>query len=134
MPNALNQEFLGRGLLQPIQRIGASDFKNAAGIPLVREAVKQIIGTNRGEIRWRPTFGVRIAKYKNKPNTDERAQLLGDELMGAIKQNEPRISTLDVTVNNQDNKLIANISWAVIETNVSSNNVLVGPDNFSVTI
>lgn len=134
MPNALNQEFLGRGLLQPLQRIGAADFKSASGIPLVREAVKQIIGTVRGEIRWRPTFGVRIAKHKNKPNTDERASLLSDELMGAIKQNEPRISTLEVSVTNTDNKLIANISWAVVETNVSSNNVLVGPDNFSVTI
>lgn len=134
MPSILNQEFLGRGLLQPFQRIGAGDFVSSAGIPLIREAIKQIVGTLKGELQWRPSFGTRLAKYKHKPNTDTLAELVSTELQAAIKFYESRISTVQVNVTKQDNLLIATITWSVVDKNVPGNNTLVGPDTFSVTI
>lgn len=134
MPNIRNQEFLGRGLLQPLQRIGAGDFVSSAGVPLVRAAIAQIIGTLKGELRWRPGFGTRLAKYKHKPNTDSLSELISTDIEAAIKLYEPRISTAQVTVTKDDNVSIAKISWAIIDKNVPGNNVIVGPDTFSVVI
>lgn len=134
MPTIRNQEFLGRGLLQPLRRLGAGDFISSSGIPLVRAAITQIIGTHIGEIRWRPRMGTRLAKYKHKPNTDTLSELISTELEAAIKLHEPRISTVQVTVTREDNVSIAKIIWAIIDKNVAGNNVIVGPDTFSVVI
>jgi phage baseplate assembly protein W len=134
LPTIRNQEFLGRGLLQPLQRLGAGDFISSSGIPLVRAAITQLIGTLKGEIRWRPSVGTRLAKYKHKPNTDGLAELISTELEASIKLYEPRISTVQVTVTRQDNVTTAKIVWSVIDKNVAGNNVLVGPDSFSVII
>lgn len=134
MPSIRNQEFLGRGLLQPFQRIGAGDFVSSSGIPLIRASIMQIVGTVKGELQWRPGFGTRLTKYKHKPNTDTLTELISTELESAIKLYEPRISTAQVTVTKDGNVITARIQWSVVDKNVSGNNTLVGPDTFSVII
>ena len=114
--------------------MGAGDFISSAGVPLVRAAITQIIGTLKGEVRWRPRFGTRLAKYKHKPNTDSLTELISTELQASIKLYEPRISTLQVDVTRDDNVSIAKISWSIVDKNVAGNNVIVGPDTFSVVI
>jgi phage baseplate assembly protein W len=117
-----------------MQRLGAGDFISTTGIKLVRAAIIQIVGTQRSEIQWRPSFGTRTAKFKNKANTDGLAALLEDDIETSIKQFEPRISSVQVNVKNQDNLLIATIVWSVIDKNTPNNQVIVGPDSFEVIL
>lgn len=129
-----NQQFLGSGLLSPLKRLGAGDFISSTGVTLVRAAIVQILGTQRGELAWRPSFGVTTVKHKNKPNTEALAAILADNIQSSLKQFEPRISTVQATVTNNGNQLIAQITWSVIDKNSANNQVIVGPDTFSVVM
>ncbi len=129
-----NQEFLGSGLTIPLRRIGASGFLTASGVPLVRACIRQIIGTNQGELRWRPKFGTQLLRYKHKPNNESLEELIKDDIMTALSSLEPRINQVDVRVNREGNRTIATITWSVIDKNNPSNQVLLGPDTFEVAI
>ena len=129
-----SQEFLGNGIIIPLRRYGGNDFVTASGVPLVRSAIRQIISTNRGELRWRPTFGVSLLKYKNKLNGAELEDLVSDDITSAINQFEPRVTLSSVTTKRDGTRLTVRISWAVIDHNVPDNQVLLGPDTFEVTI
>lgn len=129
-----NQEFLGAGLITPFRRLGSADFMSSSGPDLVRSAIRQIVGIQRGELRWRPTFGTRIARMKHKPNTEGLEHMFNDDLQNAIKQNEPRVTTVNVTTNRQEDRLNAAIQWSLSSKNTSGNQTLIGPDNFNVVI
>lgn len=127
-------EFLGTGLITPLRRSGGNDFVVSSGVPLVRSCIRQIVGTNRGELRWRPAFGVTLQKYKNKINNPDLEDLVSNDITDAITQFEPRVTLSAVTTRRAGNQLIARISWAVIDRNTPDNQVLLGPDTFEVTI
>lgn len=129
-----SQEFLGNGLIIPLRRLGGSDYITSSGVPLVRSTIRQIIGTLRGELLWRPTFGVTLNKYRNKINNDDLENLVAEDITDAIRQFEPRVNLLSVTARRTTNQLIVKISWNVIDHNTSDNQVLLGPDTFEVTI
>ncbi len=129
-----NPEFLGTGLITPFRRMGSSDFMSSSGPELVRSSVRQIIGIQKGELRWRPKFGTRISKFKNKPNTEGVEHLLSDDIESSVRQHEPRATTITVAVNRRDNRLLASITWSLTSKNTAANQTLVGPDHFEVTI
>src|SRR3970040_886275 len=92
------QSFLGFGLVQPFRRIGGADFQVAGGVELVAGCVRQIIGTDPGEVRWRPSFGFEAEKYRHKnmnPGLEELAQV---KTLDAIGTWEPRVSAATAEV------------------------------------
>ncbi len=129
-----NQEFLGTGLITPFRRFGGADFMSSSGPDLVRSSIRQIIGIQRGEIKWRPTFGTRTARMKHKPNTEGLEHLLEDDLQGSIKQYEPRATTANVRASRRDNRIYATVQWSLSSKNTSGNQTLVGPDSFDTVI
>jgi phage baseplate assembly protein W len=134
MAGTTNQEFLGRGLMTPLQRLGGGDFISSNGVPLIRAAIKQIIGTELNEIKWRPRMAAGLERFKHKPNNESTGALIADAITTAIRKFEPRISTVEVHVTRTDSIAIAQVAWSVIDKNSPTNNVLVGPDSFTVTI
>lgn len=131
---SIAQEFLGSGLIIPLTRLGGNDFVVSSGVQLVRSTIRQIIGTERGELRWRPGFGVTLTKYKNKINNDALESIVADNIESSIIQFEPRVNVISVSVTRTNNLLVAKITWSVIDHNTDSNQVLLGPDTFEVTI
>jgi phage baseplate assembly protein W len=132
--SASNSEFLGTGLITPFRRLGSADFMSTSGPELVRSSIRQIVGIQMGEIKWRPKFGQRTGKLKNKPNTEAVEHMLSDDLQSGIKRHEPRATTVNVTVNRRDNKLLATIQWSLSTQNTTNNQTLVGPDSFDTVI
>lgn len=130
----VNQEFLGTGLITPFRRLGSADFMSSSGPDLVRSSIRQIVGIQKGELRWRPKFGSRISKLKNKPNTENVEHILSDDLQGSIKQYEPRATTVNVNVQRKDNKLLALVNWSLTSKNTPANQTIIGPDTFEVIL
>lgn len=129
-----NQDFLGNGLTIPLRRLGSTGFLSASGVGLIRSCIRQIVGTRRGELRWRPNFGTLLEKHKHKPNNESLEELIKDEISTALKTFEPRLSKVNLSVVRQNSTIIVSISWSVIDKNSPNNQVLLGPDTFEVTI
>lgn len=129
-----NQDFLGNGLTIPLRRLGATGFLSASGVALVRSCIRQIVGTRRGELRWRPQFGTLLEKHKHKPNNEALEELIKDEIKNALATFEPRLNKIDLSVNRDGSTIVVSITWNVIDKNIPGNQVLLGPDTFEVTI
>src|SRR5688572_16058400 len=108
------RDFLGRGLIAPLRRVGPADYLVASGVPLIRACLQMIIETRQGELPWNPDFGLSIDKLRNKPNTEDLAALVAADIEAAIRRWEPRVDLLKVTVKRTGETLIATINWAII--------------------
>jgi phage baseplate assembly protein W len=128
------RDFLGRGLIAPLRRLGAADFVSSDGPELVRSALRQIVGTRRGEVRWRPTFGLLVDRSRHKLENDDLDALLRTDIETAVRQFEPRIDSLNITVKFTDTQTVVRIDWNIIAKNIPGNQVILGPDSVEVTI
>lgn len=127
-------ELLGNGIIAPLQRRAGADFLSSSGVPLVRSALRQIVGTRKGELRWRPNFGLTIDRRRHQVNNDALAVLVKADIEAAVRQFEPRVDVVQVEVRSDKNTLIARVGWNVIDKNVPGNQVILGPDTFEVKI
>lgn len=127
---------LGRGIVTPFKRKGG-DIANVSGAPLVESALKQILRTRKGELRWRPKFGITLDTHRQQ-NMGEvlEAQVQSDILEG-IASFEPRaeiiaapVARADVT----DTVLRVRLTWRAKTQGGSRNTVLTGEFNTEVSI
>jgi len=128
------RDFLGYGPLLPLRRLGPADFVMGGGVHLVRGAISQIIKTRRGELRWKPTFGIMADSSRHKLNTDELEAVLRSDIEASIHQWEPRVSVVNVTSRRDQSALYLTVNWQMIDRNVQGNEVLLGPDTFEVQV
>lgn len=102
------QDKFGRGLTHPFRRDGKGDFANTVGIPLVRSAVTQILGTkaetefNEGELPWNPEFGSKLHLLKHAPNNQATAELARIYSIEAVNRWEPRVRITNIDVRSED--------------------------------
>lgn len=85
-----------RGLTQPLTRTSRGDFASATGSAVVAANVGQVLATERGEVRWRPSFGRRLASLRHRANTLAGAELARIALAEALAEWEPRARVLDI--------------------------------------
>jgi phage baseplate assembly protein W len=131
---------LGQGLLAPLRREG-SDYANIKGEKLVAAAIKTILRTRKGDIRWRPTFGVSTHKAIHKGMTATALAQLQAEIAGSLTQYEPRIEIVDIGVergsaNNgyPDKAAIVHVSWRAVVRGRKKNTVLTETQSTEVVI
>jgi Phage baseplate assembly protein W len=119
--------FLGKGWKFPVQidkrtgRIMMSEYEDS-----IREAIRIIIMTYKGERVMRSDFGTRAGDYTFETSDLEYLTLMKDDIQKAINKWEPRIQdlTVDVTADRMDNsKLFINVSYIVRSTNNGYNMV-----------
>lgn len=91
---------LGSGWSFPIARGGAPDggFEMAWDERSVRQAIAIILSTRKGERAMRPDFGCNLDRLLFSPNNGATQALAAFEVSEALKDWEPRIEVLDVTV------------------------------------
>jgi phage baseplate assembly protein W len=128
------RDFLGKGPIAPLRRLGAQDFIFGAGAPLIRSAIHQIVGTERGEVRWRPGFGLRLNAKRHKLNNEDLKDELRAEVDTAIRAFEPRVDLNQVEVRQEGPKIVIKVGWQPIERNVPGNQVILGPEITEVTV
>ncbi len=113
--------FLGKGIKFPFQvdavtgKIMMSDYEED-----IKEAIKIILMTYRGERVMQPEFGSRIQNYMFEENDQAVLTMLKHDIIDALISWEPRIENLmiDVSVSGDDkNVALANISYVVRNTN-----------------
>ena len=92
---------LGRGIITPFRRQGG-DFANAVGVPVVESALKQILKTRKGDLRWRQNFGIDIDNYRHRNINNAMLAELEAAITSQIQTYEPRIEILNIEVQQQN--------------------------------
>lgn len=127
---------LGHGLVIPFRRKGG-DFASETGSKLLWAMVKQVLMTEKGELRWDPDFGLNMNRYRFQPITDVMVSEIQAEVVDGLLRYVPSIEITNVAVG-QDavggNKLIIRVSWRAILRGRGRNTVLTGVESTEVKI
>lgn len=95
-------ELLGRGVLRPFIRDEKHDFANAAGEQNVRACVGQVLGTRRGEVRWRRAFGADLHLLLHRPQNPALEDYAALLVRDALQRWEPRVRLRSVRVQKRE--------------------------------
>jgi hypothetical protein len=90
----------------------------------IEQAIRIILGTNRGERVMRPDFGAGLAEFVFEPANTTTAELVRKRVEEALVDWEPRIDLQQVTVTidlNERNRLDIDVSYRVRATNTLHN-------------
>jgi len=120
------ENILGRGLVTPIRRQGG-DFAYAEGAARVEARVRQIMKTRRGELRWRPRFGLDIERRRQRNMTDSMIAETQADITNGLLQYEPQIEIREVEVYRKSidgTTLVARVVWRAIARGAQRNAVL----------
>lgn len=120
----MSREFLGRGWTFPVRvdgagRIALSEFEED-----IREAVRVILLTARGERVMRPEFGTGLHDFVFETMSVTNIGTIQAAIQNALIEWEPRIELLAVNVeadHGEVGKLLINIDYEVRATNTQFN-------------
>lgn len=115
--------FLGRGWAFPVAA-AAGDVAMAEHESDVHQAIRIILGTDRGERAMRPDFGAGLGDFLFEPLTSTTSALLRQRVEEALVLWEPRIDQIQVTVRPVrpgERELRIDISYRVRATNTFYN-------------
>lgn len=119
-----DKRFLGTGMKFPPQiDPGTGRFTLSSDTQSVKESIYIILMTHRGE-RWlEPTFGSKIMNYTFMDTSITMLTMMRDDLRTLILEQEPRVSSVDVTIDPNVNNgcLIINIGYMVAKSNTRDN-------------
>jgi phage baseplate assembly protein W len=90
----------------------------------IRQAIRIILGTDRGERLMRPEFGAGLKAFVFEPVSPTTMQLVGKRVEEALTDWEPRIDVLGVNVGTdaaEYNKLLIDVEYRVRATNTLAN-------------
>jgi len=116
-------DFLGRGWKFQVS-VEDGEIASSEGEYSIKESIKIILGTAKGERVMRPDFGCDINEIVFAPINTSTGTLIDFHIREALLIWEPRIDLLNVHVSpdeNEKNKLIINIEYMVKASNTKSN-------------
>jgi phage baseplate assembly protein W len=116
----LGKEFLGVGWKFPVQvdntgRIAMSEFEQD-----IRESIRIILSTSKGERAMRPDFGCGIHDFVFASMNTTTIGLIESSVREALTRWEPRIELLNVKVSTEEaelGRLLVGIDYRVRATN-----------------
>lgn len=116
-------DFLGVGWKFPVS-IKEGKIASSEGEDSIRESIRIILGTAKGERVMRPDFGCGIDELVFAPNDTSTATLIAVNITEALEKWEPRIEVLNVNAvpdEEEENKLNINIEYMVKSSNSKNN-------------
>jgi len=116
--------FLGVGWSFPVCREADGRVEMVAFEDDIAQAIRIILGTNRGERVMRPDFGAGLNSFVFEPVSQMTMQRLRARVEEALIDWEPRIDVLAVSVTTDPvlrNRLLVDISYRVRATNAVHN-------------
>ena len=115
-----NREFLGQGWAYPIGTDSTGRVELSAAEADVRESIRLVLGTAKGERVMRPDFGCGIHDYVFTTVNPTTLTLLEADVREALVRWEPRIEVrgVDATRSEADPaKLLISIDYLIRENN-----------------
>jgi uncharacterized protein len=91
------EDFLGRGWKYPIS-IENEKIASSGGEDSIKESIKIILNTGKGERVMRPDFGCGIYDLAFEPNNTSTTSLIQFYIQEALLKWEPRVEVTDVSV------------------------------------
>lgn len=87
-------------------------------IAAIKNSIRSILLTNKGEKPFQPNFGCNITGYLFEQPDPITLSFLEDEIRDAIAQYEPRVVTTNIKVqdNNDANALFISVSCILVST------------------
>ncbi|MDB9326734.1 GPW/gp25 family protein [Nodularia spumigena CS-590/02] len=120
----MDKPFLGRGVGFPIQ-LDNGDIKDAKDEESIRQSIKIILGTAKGERVMRPDFGCGIYDLVFEMTTASTAGKISQAVREALLKFEPRIDVIDIQVipksDEEGEKIFISIDYQVRATNNAFN-------------
>src|SRR5260370_237421 len=98
--SAQSDAVYGRGISYPMRVSSRGGIQQSGGEQKVDESIRMILGTQYGERVMRPTFGCNLRSLAFAPNNESTAQLAQYYVEEGLKEWEPRIELMGVTVTN----------------------------------
>lgn len=125
----LKKAITGKGLVHPFSRSGGNDFVSAAGEPLVKSGISQILGTRPGELPWQPDFGFAADRYRHRNMSGAQQAALSEDLMRTLGRFEPRARITGCMVNKPfgDPALQVRVRWTLTGGQAASSRALSEP-------
>lgn len=122
----MTEEFLGTGWEFPVDTDSRGDIAVSSADADIREAIRIILGTAKGERVMRPAFGCDIHDHVFSAATPSTLNLIESSVREALVRWEPRIDVEAVEARTDDaepNKVLIEIDYHVRTTNSLSNMV-----------
>jgi uncharacterized protein len=116
--------FLGVGWAFPPQLEADGSIAEAVYEEDIRQAIRIIIFTNRGERLMRPDFGAGLNEFVFEPVSTATMALVENRVREALIAWEARIDVLEVSVTSdvsERNKLLIDMTYRVRATNTKHN-------------
>lgn len=92
------EEFIGRGISFPLRTTASGMLATVGQDQELREAMRLILGTAKGERPMRPEFGCGIHDLIFAPANSTTAGLVAQEVRRSLSRWEPRVEVDDVTI------------------------------------
>jgi uncharacterized protein len=117
------RDILGSGFAVPLGLNPRGGIREARYEEKVRQSIRVILGTQRGERLMRPTFGANLKSLVFAPNNAATANLARFYVEEALRTWEPRILVDEVHVqnDNQGGRLLIEIRYRIKATNEPQN-------------
>lgn len=115
----MEKDFLGVGVSFPL-RMEEGKLALAKYEDSIKESIKIILGTSKGERVMRPDFGCGLSELVYSKNDTAAASLAIFYIQEALKKWEPRIELMKVDANadrKEGNKMILSIEYRVVSSN-----------------
>lgn len=122
----MTRDFLGTGWSFPVQTDHTGDVAVSTAEDDIKESIKIILGTAKGERIMRPEFGCDIHKHLFSSVTPATLNLIESSVREALVRWEPRIDIESIKADTHDekpNKVLIDIEYHVRTTNSLSNMV-----------
>ncbi len=116
----MSKEFLGVGIKFPFQTDPGGGIALSCYEEDIKESIRIILGTSKGERLMRPDFGCGIHNLVFAPVNTSTEGLIIHHIREALILFEPRLELLKVDVSKDEvdiGKLLININYKVIRTN-----------------
>lgn len=122
----MTKDFLGTGWAHPVGTDYQGDIELSSAEDNIRQSVRIIIGTAKGERVMRPDFGCEVHDYVFAAADPATLSMVEDAVEDALVQWEPRIDVERVEAapdEENHNRVLVEIDYWVRETNSSANMV-----------
>ena len=120
----MTRDFLGTGWAPPVGTDYQGDIELSSAEDNIRQSVRIIIGTAKGERVMRPDFGCEVHDYVFAAADPATLSMIEDAVEDALVQWEPRIDVERVEAapdEENPNRVLVEIDYWVRETNSSAN-------------
>ncbi|WP_049901569.1 GPW/gp25 family protein [Natrinema sp. J7-1] len=122
----MSDEFLGTGWSFPVETDARGSVRTSEAEDDIRESIRIILGTAKGERMMRPEFGCEIHDHVFSAATPATLNLIESSVREALVQWEPRIDIEDIDARTDaeaPNKVLIDIEYRVRTTTSLSNMV-----------